>query len=396
MVSAPLDGVRVVDLSRLLPGAFCTLLLADLGADVIRIEDPRGGDLMRTMPPLVNGVSVYHHALNRNKRSVTLDLRASDGLDVLDRLLDGADIVVESFRPQTARRLKVSAADLCPQHPRLVHCSLTGFGQHGPYAERAAHDLNFVALAGLFQIDQPEMFGDDVRGGRARPHIPRLLVADIGAAWAAATGILAALFQRERTGRAAPVDVAIHDVAVSWLTFPAASAMIHTTGQGISPLPITGDAACYNVYATSDGRYLALAAIEKKFWQMFCERIGHPELVDLQFVPAEEDRLRARISAIVASRPLQDWLDLFADTDVCLAPVNSAAAALGDPHLAARGTVVSHGASTFLRTPIVFDVPDSRPPLLAADRLGAHTDEVLRAAGVDDESLADLRSRRVI
>ncbi len=400
----PLDGVRVVDLSRLLPGAFCTLLLADLGADVIKIEDPQGGDLMRTLPPQVGGLSVYHHALNRNKRSVTLDLRAADALAVLDRLLAGADVVVESFRPQTAKRLKVSAEDLAMRHPRLVHCSLTGFGQQGPYAERAAHDLDFVALAGLFQVDQPELFGPPsprrgsgkAGGTPARARVPRLLVADIGGAWAAAAGILAALFQRERTGRSSAIDVAMHDVAVSWLTFPAASAMIHASGQGVTPLPITGDAACYNVYATADGRYLAVAAIEKKFWHTFCQRVGHPELIDVQFAPAEQDRLRAKVSGIVASRTLRDWLALFADTDVCLAPVNSIPEALAEAHLAARGAVAPHGASTFVRTPIVFDRGGTRLPIVPAAALGADTDEVLRSSGIDDQELAALRSRRVI
>ena len=150
----PLDGVRVVDLTRLLPGAYCTLVLADLGADVIKVEDPHGGDLMRTLPPHVGGLSVYHHALNRNKRSVTLDLRAGEAGKVLDRLLERADVLIENFKPRTARRLRVSAEDLCPRHSRLVHCSLTGFGPSGPYADRAAHDLNFVALVGLFEVDQ--------------------------------------------------------------------------------------------------------------------------------------------------------------------------------------------------------------------------------------------------
>jgi alpha-methylacyl-CoA racemase len=389
----PLDGVRVIDLTRLLPGACCTLVLADLGAEVVKVEDPRGGDLMRTLPPQIDGLSVYHRALNRNKRSITLDLRADASAALLDRLLESADVLVESFRPRTARRLRVSAADVLPRHPRLVHCSLTGFGQSGPYAERAAHDLNFVALAGLFEIDQPA--GTPL-------HVPHLLVADIGSAWAAVAGILAALFQRERTGRGSSVDVAIHDVAASWLTFPAAAAMLHGTDEP-GHLPIGGDAACYNVYATADGRHVALAAIEQKFWRTFCERVGRQDFIGIQFAPSEQARLREETAAIFRSRSLADWLSMFAGAEVCLAPVNTIGEALADPHLALRGAVTGDGRSMFVRSPIVFGHRgtsprhnDERLPIEPARPLGADTDDVFRSVGVDDAALARLRSFGVV
>ncbi len=402
---APLDGVRVVDLTRLLPGAYCTLVLADLGAQIIKVEEPTGGDLMRTLPPHVAGLSVYHHALNRNKRSVTLDLRAGEAPGVLDRLVANADVVIESFRPRTARRLKVSAGDLRGRHPRLVHCSLTGFGQAGPYAERAAHDLDFVALAGLFEIDQPEMFGKaEDRGAGLQPcgsHVPRLLLADIGGAWAAVAGILAALFQRERTGRGAAIDIAIYDVAASWLTFPAAAATVRGPARASEPLPITGDAACYNVYLTADRRHVALAAIEQKFWETFCRRIGRPDFIPVQFVPGEQARLRKAVAETFRGRTLADWLAMFAGVDVCLAPVNTIHEALADPHLAGRGAVASHGGSSFIRTPIVFssapgDSRADRLPIVPAQPLGADTDDVLRSAGLNDAELANLRSRHVL
>ncbi len=393
-MTGPLDGVRVIDLTRLLPGAYCTLVLAELGADVVKIEDPGGGDLMRTLPPQVDGLSVYHHALNRNKRSVTLDLRAAEAAPVLDRLLDQADVVIESFRPRTARRLKVTADDLRPRHPRLVHCSLTGFGQEGPYAERAAHDLDFVALAGLFEIDQP-------RSTPAEPlHVPRLLVADIGSAWAAVAGIAAALFRRERTGGGSAVDIAIYDVAASWLTFPAAAATMRPAGPS-HPLPVTGDAACYNVYQTADGRHVVLAAIEQKFWQTFCERVGRPDFVAVQFVPGEQPGLRAAIAEIVRSRTLGDWLAMFGDVDICLAPVRTIADALSDQHLVFRGAIASRGDSRFIRTPIVFRASDgpghvARLPVVPASPLGVDTDAVLGSAGFSRAQIGDLRARRVV
>ncbi len=399
----PLDGVRVLDLTRLLPGAYCTLLLADLGAEVIKVEEPQGGDLMRVLPPHVGGLSVYHHALNRNKQSITLDLRAAGGSEVLDRLLEASDVVIESFRPRTAHRLKVSAANLLPGHPRLVHCSLTGFGQTGPYAERAAHDLDFVALAGLFEIDQPDGFQRSAapsdRPGSRSPalHVPRLLVADIGSAWAACSGVLAALFQRERNGRGSAVDISIHDVAASWLTFPAAAAMVRGR-RGGPRLPITGDAACYNLYTTADGRYVALAAIEQKFWRTFCDRVGRPEFAPLQLLPEEQPTLRSEIEALFASRTLAEWLAMFADVDICLAPVNSIDEAIADEHFRSRGTIAFTGQSAFIRSPIVFNEMSSRErlPVVPARPLGADTDALLRSVGFDDADLGRLRSTGAI
>jgi alpha-methylacyl-CoA racemase len=418
MPSQPLSGVRVVDLTRLLPGAYCTLVLADLGADVVKVEEPRGGDLVRGIPPYLDGTSVYFHALNRNKRCVTLDLRATEARLALDRLIARADVVVESFRPQTARRLRVSAQDVMVQHPRIVHCSLTGFGQRGPYAERPAHDLNFVALAGLFEVDQPHAFGPrrrDQRPRDQRPHdqrpirVPGLLVADIGGAWAAIAGITSALFYRERTGRGSSVDISIHDVAASWLTFPAAARMMGAgrdvapsgqAGGGDSTFPIVDDEACYNIYTTGDGRHVALAAIEQKFWRLFCERIGQADLVSQQFVPGVQEPVRERVAEVFRSRTLAEWLALFADTDVCLTGVNSIREALADEHLAARGTVVERDGSTYLRSPLVFraaagpklEESTPRTAIVPARALGADTDDVLREAGMPEDELQALRS----
>ncbi|MGE5360448.1 MAG: CaiB/BaiF CoA transferase family protein [Bacteroidales bacterium] len=440
-MSLPLSGVRVVDLTRLLPGAYCTLVLADLGADVVKVEEPGVGDLVRGIPPRVDGTSVYFHVLNRNKHSVTLDLRSADARSVLDRLLETSDVVVESFRPQTARRLRVSAADLRRRHPRLVHCSLTGFGQHGPYAERPAHDLNFVALAGLFEVDQPRAFHEVRRSERPGVRtsasgglrVPGLLVADIGGAWAAVAGITSALFHRERTGEGTSVDISIHDVAVSWLTFPAAGRMIRRVGGsrgvgGVSgvggvggvrgadgvggvggvagaggadgdepPFPITSDEACYNLYTTADGRAIALAAIEQKFWRLFCERIGHPEFIERQFVPGEQEGLREEVAAVFRARTVSEWLAMFADTDVCLTPVRGIREAIGDSHLAERNTIAYDEGSAYVRSPIRFiDRPSQDVPIRRAQPLGADTDTVLRERGVDEDALQALRARGVI
>src|SRR5262249_27858648 len=238
----PLLAVRVIDLTRLLPGAYATLLLANLGADVIKVEDPQGGDGMRSLGARVtpshyagDTTATYFDLLNRGKRSVTLDLRHPEAAAVLDALLAQADVVVDSFRPSTARRLGVDAARLRSRRPRLICASMTGFGQAGPYAERAAHDINYQALAGL--LDPPAL--------------PGPLIGDVGAAMQTAIGILAALVERQQSGEGSIVEVPIHEAALAWSMFP-------TTGDL--------EGACYTIYQTADGEWLALGALEEKFW----------------------------------------------------------------------------------------------------------------------------------
>src|SRR3954467_8706830 len=238
----PLDGIRVLDLTRLLPGAYATLLLVDLGAEVIKVEDPRGGDTMRT---LAGGPSRYFEPLNRGKRSVTLDLRSPDAAAVLDALIAGAVVLCEGFRPSTARRLGVDAATLRARHPRLICASISGFGQTGPYVDRAAHDINYQALAGLLRP----------------PRLPGPLVGDIGSAHQAALAIVAAIVQRSRTREGRAIDVSIHEAAAAWSIFPVTDDLAQ---------------ACYNLYETADGQWLALGALETKFWTGFCERAGVP------------------------------------------------------------------------------------------------------------------------
>jgi alpha-methylacyl-CoA racemase len=392
----PLDGVRVLDLTRLLPGAYATLLLADLGARVIKIEDPRGGDPARAMPPIAGGTSVYFEVLNRDKQSITLDLRSPDAAFVLDALAARADVLIDSFRPGTARRLGVDAETIRTRHPRLVCASISGFGQTGPYVERAAHDINYQALAGLLTARRPD--------GRP-PEVPRLLLADIGAALNAAAGILAALFQRERTGAGASIDISIHEAALSWLLFPAARWLVAGGNDDPRDVPIAGADACYNIYETlNDDEYVALGALEPKFWAAFCDRIGRLDLIPFQnAAPAEKPRVLAEVRAIISTRTRDQWLALFADVDVCLSAVNTLDEALHDPHLVARGAVVRDEGATHPLMPVAVTSaqPSSwrsarRTAVVPAPALGADTDEVLDAAGIEAGARHDLRRRGVI
>jgi alpha-methylacyl-CoA racemase len=348
----PLDRVRVLDLTRLLPGAYATLLLSDLGADVIKIEDPRGGDGMRHLasgarlkPSRSTDRNVYFERLNRGKRSVTLDLRSPDAAAVLDALAATSDVLIDSFRPSTARRLGVDSASLRARHPRLICASINGFGQTGPNADRAAHDINYQALAGLLN--------PGARPSKGEPQLPGPLVGDIGAAMQAALGIVAALFDRERTGTGAIVDMAIYDAARAWTMFP-------TTLDLAS--------ACYNLYETADGEWLALGALEPKFWIGFCERIGRPDLGSLQHAQGEEGaRVLREVRSVMKARTRDEWLAIFAADDVCLTPVNPAE----EPNA---------GTGDGPRAPA----------------LGADTDRVLEGAGIDGDRRAALRAAGVI
>jgi alpha-methylacyl-CoA racemase len=333
----PLEGVRILDLTRLLPGAYATLLLVDLGADVIKVEDPRGGDGMRHLAPLAKDTNAYFERLNRAKRSVTLDLRLPGAAAVLDALAARSDVIIDSFRPSTARRLGVDAASLQARHPRLICASINGFGQTGPNADRAAHDINYQALAGLLRP----------------PQLPGPLVADIGAAMQAALGIVAALFDRARTGAGGIVDVAIYDAARAWAMCPSTADLA---------------SACYNLYETADGEWLALGALEPKFWMGFCERIGRPDLGPLQHAQGEDGaRVLREVRSVMKGRTRDEWLAAFAADDVCLTPVNPA----GEPNAG------------------IGDGP-------RAPALGADTDRMLDEAGIPGDRRAALRSAGVI
>jgi alpha-methylacyl-CoA racemase len=368
-VSTPrafLTGMRVLDLTRLLPGAYATLMLAELGADVIKVEDPRGGDPMRQLPPFVGGRSVYDLLLNRGKRSVALDLRDPASRPALDRLVGWADLVVESFRPATATRLGVSGAQLRTRFPTLVHAAITGYGQTGPYADRPGHDLNYVAVSGLLSADRPHP-----------THLPRMFMADVGGgAMSAVIAILAALLARERTGDGATLDISMHDAALYWVMLPGAASLIDEGASATGELPTFGEHACYNVYETSDGRQVALGALEPKFWTQFCEALGRPDLLPRHLTDAgDQASLLSEIRAVFRTRTQAEWLAFFEGRDVCLSPVNTPAEAFADPHIAARGTVVRGAGLRAVRSPFGM----SPVPLREAPHVGQDTAEILAA-----------------
>jgi crotonobetainyl-CoA:carnitine CoA-transferase CaiB-like acyl-CoA transferase len=355
----PLTGIRVLDFSRLIPGNFATLMLAELGADVIKVEDAKHGDPTRHLPPSLDGQGLYHLLLNRGKKSIAVDFRNPNALASLQPLIDSADVVVESFRPSTAKSIGVSAEQLRVSRPRLIHCAITGYGQTGPNAEKPGHDLNYVAEGGLLAVDRPGIV-----------NLPRMFIADVGGgAMSAVAGMLAALFARERTGAGASLDISMHDAVLYWMMLPAARELMHGGERAVGELPTFGRHATYNVYDTKDGQRVALGALEPKFWQTFCDAVGHPEWKARQNSgEADQGALLEDVRNLFLTRSREDWLQLFSGQAACLSSVNSPAEALADPHVTARNLLIDAQGVRALRAPFVAEPAELSPaPALGQD-----------------------------
>jgi len=386
----PLAGLRVLDLSRLYPGPFASLVLADLGAEVVKVEEPAGGDYLRWMPPLAGRQSGFFHALNRNKRSLALDLKAPGGAGVFLRLAARADVVLESFRPGVMDRLGIGYAALQRANPRLVLCSISGYGQDGPYRERAGHDLDYCAIAGVLAVNGPA----------ERPMPPGVQVADVaGGSWPAVAGILAALLRRGTSGEGAHVDVAMTDGALAMLALQQGGADARGVPLRRERELLNGGGACYRVYRTRDGRHMALGALEPHFFAAFCAGVGRPDLAGRQLDgdgrgPLEE------MEQIFLSRTREEWTRFAEEHDCCLAPVLEGDEPRADPQLRARGLFLSvetpweGRAMPSLATPVrLAGVAAPRQP---APELGADTDRVLAEAGFAPGEIAALRERGLV
>ncbi len=386
---APLAGVRVLDLTRLLPGPVCTLHLADLGADVIKVEDTGAGDY---------AAEPVRTLVNRNKRGIRIDLKQPEGVAALLLLCEQADVLVESFRPGVMARLGVGYAAVARRNPRIVYCSLTGYGQTGPYRDAPGHDMNYTGWTGV---------ADQIGAPGQPPALSNVPVADLlGGSLTAAMGILAALYDVTRTDLGRHVDIAIADGLLAHAVLPLAA--VNTQGKtapaGASKL--TGALPCYAMYATADGGHVAVAALEKKFWDRFCALIGRLDLQDLHVSrdAAESDWVRAEVQAAIGARSLAWWTETLQGTDCCVTPVLKLEDALTNEHFVARGMVLplaggggaaeQPGARQFA-CPVKmtgFEFAARHP----APRQGEHTDEVLRAAGYSVEDIAALRRRDAV
>jgi alpha-methylacyl-CoA racemase len=389
-VRGPLAGIRVLDLTTLLPGPFATLLLADLGADVIKVES-RLGDLLRQVPPLVAGRGALFMSLNRNKRALGLDMRRPTGRDLLLRLAAEVDVVVEGFRPGRAARLGIDPAGLRSSYPELVVCSLSGFGQTGPDAKRPGHDATYLARGGVLADSRP---GE-------RPQLSPLQVADMAAGTTAALGIVTALLRRSNGGGGGVVDLGILDTVAAWMGPHLHAHQTGATAVGEAP-PLSGRYPFYNVYPTLDGGHVALGALEPLFWRDFCLAVDRPDLVARQFDAGDDRRtLFEEVTAIFGARTNAWWADLIRRADLAAEVAAGPDEVLADAQLQARGMILEvaePGGHIFLQT----DTPlrmDSRPPNAAmrAPELGEHSREVLaEVLGLADAEIAGLVDASVV
>jgi crotonobetainyl-CoA:carnitine CoA-transferase CaiB-like acyl-CoA transferase len=362
-----LDGLKVVDLSRLLPGPFCTAMLADHGADVIVVEGPRFRD-----DPVLGNVPM----VRRNKRHIALDLRGAPGKDIFFKLAKNADVVIEGFRPGVAGKLGVDYSAVRSVNPGVIYCSLTGYGQTGPLRDRAGHDLNYMALAGMLDLN---------RDKDGLPLMPNFQMADLAGSLYAAVGILMALASRKKTGNGQYVDVSMTDSLVSLLAVPLSFISSGKTLPGRPDNDAPEWHPCYQVYKTRDGEYLSVGPLEPHLWQDLCLKLGCPEYGPAQYDPSKREEIEARLTAIFAANDLDEWLSRLNDPNDCVAPVTRVTA-LGDvPHFRSRDMVRTDGDGIPQPgvTPLLSGTPGSirRPPY----EFGEHGREIVKEIGYSDD-----------
>jgi alpha-methylacyl-CoA racemase len=388
----PLEGVKVLDLSRLLPGGFCSLLLADYGAEVLKVEDTGAGDYVRWATPKYEGVEesaagALFLALNRNKASIRIDLKSEGGREVFLRLVRDYDVVLESFRPGVLDRLGVGYERLKQENPALIYCAITGYGQDGPLRDRSGHDMNYLGLVGLLELT----------GERGGPPVQAAgQIADIGGgAQMAAFGILAALRERDRSGEGQLVDVSMADGSLSWLAMVAARYFAEDECPERGDLELAGRLVCYRPYACADG-WVTLGALEPKFWQAWCRGVGREDLIDKQFEPPGSPT-HIEVESVFIERTRDQWQAFAGEHDCCLEPVLELDEALHSDLVREREMVTEldqPGADRPVRLlglPVKFSRTPGDPNRRPGPGLGEQTDDVLRDLGYDDDAISALK-----
>lgn len=393
-MSLPLEGIKVLDLSRYLPGPFCTQILADFGAEVIKVEDPRGGDLGRTLTPCIEGESARFPTVNRNKKSITLDLKQEAGKEIFRQLVAKADVVVDQFRPGVMKKMGLDYDALKKVNRGIIYCAITGYGWTGPMKDAAGHDLNYLNLAGVTGMTGVY---------KGRPAMSGVQIADIaGGTLYSVIAILLALASREKTGEGQLCDVAMLDCSISLLAY--------TLGEwaGWGRLPemgndvLTGGYACYNVYECKDGKHVSLGAVEDKFWAEFCEKLDRAEYIKPQWNPALQQDIQADIRAIMMTRTRDEWVEFFAHNDICFTPVLTMEEMCNHPQVIAREMILK--LPNFKGTGR--DIPLTGVPIkmsgtpgeavLTFPILGEHTDITLAQAGYSQDEIDVFRKSGII
>lgn len=378
-MSGPLSSLKVLDFSTLLPGPFGTLVLADLGAEVLRVESPTRPDMVRMMPPFVEGQSAVHGYLNRSKRSLGVDLKKEGASELIYALVKEYDIVIEQFRPGVMARLGIGYEELKKHNPSLIYCAITGYGQDGPYKDRAGHDLNYLAIAGVGSYN-----------GRANtgPAPMGVQLADIaGGSFHAVMAILAAVIHRQQTGEGQMIDISMTDTAFSLHGLAAANALVAGEDPTLEGTMLNGG-SFYDYYETQDGRWLSVAGLEPQFLSRFCAAIGEPELANYGATTAPDKvaEMKAKIKTAIAAQPLAYWQKVFAEVDACVEPVLTVSEAKKHPQIQARNMVIDvasiqGGAQQQTASPFKFS---ATPPAYkhVGVPVGEHSAEVLQELGL--------------
>ncbi|MBK9312851.1 MAG: CoA transferase [Acidobacteria bacterium] len=387
-----LQGITILDLTRLLPGAVATMMLGDFGAEIIKVEEPGTGDPMRYSRAGIKHPGGYFFVTNRNKRSITINLKHVAGREAFLKMVEKADVVMEGFRPGVMDRLGIGYETLCRINPRLVYCALTGYGQNGPYREKAGHDINYISIAGLLGVNGH-------KGGS--PQIPGVQLADLaGGSLSSVIGVLLALQARERTGEGQMVDISMMDNSLALMFIPFATYLANLTQPQRGAEGLTGRYACYNVYETKDGRHLSLGALEPKFWQNACKVLDREDLIEPHFSESRQQEMIGILSEIFKTRNADEWMMKFEDVDTCITLIKDLSEMIDDPQVRYRNLIqeLEHPVEGKLKqiapTVKLSATPGrmkSPPP-----QLGEHTDEILKEHGYTDQSIKEMRSSGAI
>jgi len=391
--TGPLKGIRLLDFTRLYPGPLGTMMLADMGAEVIKIEDMNTPDYMRFYPPYIASESAGYLAVNRSKRSIALNLKHKKGVDIFFSLLPTADIVVEQFRPGVMDEIGLNYEAARRVKPDIIYVSLTGYGQNGPYAQDAGHDINYIGYSGILETTGSRKTG---------PIIPGPQIADVaGGAYMTIIACLSALWAREKTGQGQKVDVSMLDAILPLMTLQ----MAHYHAAGLAPAPgeaaLTGGLACYGVYKCADGKHIALGILEEKFWKSFCEMVGRPEWIDRQFAIGEEaEELRSEIAAFFITRTRDQWIAAADGFDICLTPVLEISEVEKDSQVQARNMIIEQthpvcGKIKGIGVPLKFSATPAKPAG-PAPSLGKDTAAIMEEIGYRPKEIETLRKEGII
>lgn len=386
-----LEGLKVLDFTRHFPGGFATQLLGDMGAKILKVEDPWVGDLTRWLEPYFEGLeeSPLSWGVNRNKRSIKLNLKENRGREIVHELVKEYDIVIEGFRPGVMDDLGIGYEDLKEKNPGVIMCSISSYGQDGPYRKRSGHDVNYISLSGLLNIT-----GRD----ETPPIIPSVQIGDVGGgSLMAIAGIFGAVYQREKDGKGQHIDVSMTDGAISFATM-----LIMQLAAKESPkrgeLTLGGGIPCYNVYQTKDGKYMSLGALGQKFWENFCKTVGKDELIPKGF--SKDPKVIEEVKEVFLERTRDEWEEFFAGSDVCCEPVLSPEELLDHPQLKHRGILknLPHpkaGDVNVVDIPIKFKNEEKNAHKLPPEH-GEHTTKVLSELGYGEKELQKLKQDKII